>query len=129
MALMKFKRTSRMKGMMQLQTLTGPLEGWVTEQCSACSIHGNSVQHSIVLLSWWGAERNWNILLLEALQKRICFLFNNLRVQAGQSQVSGGCAADIFLRYLKRSPWSPRDAQLVIWNLMELKALIGPGRL
>lgn len=39
-----------------------------------------------------GAEINRNILLLEALQKSICFLFTNPVVQAGQLQASKGRA-------------------------------------
>lgn len=70
------------------KTSNGSLQGWVTEQCYSCSIHGKSAPCSNVLLNWQGAESNQNILLLEALQKRICFLFNNLVAQAGHSQAS-----------------------------------------
>lgn len=86
------KELQRWKGWCSFKTSNGSLQGWVTEPCSSCSSHGKSIPCSSILLSWQGAESNQNILLLEALQKRICFLFNNLKAQAGHSQVSVGCA-------------------------------------
>lgn len=125
MPLMKSERTSKMEGM------TGCLEGWVTERCSTWSIHGKSTGHRRILFSWQGAEINRNILLLEALQKRICFLFSDLVVQAGQPRALGDIHPNI-LRCLRWHPWSARmlsEGLLGVWNLTALKALTGPGRI
>ena len=124
MPLMKSKRTSKMEGM------TGSLEGWVTERCSAWSIHGKSTGHRRILLSWQGAEINRNILLLEALQKSICFLFSDLVVQAGQPRALVGRAPERS-QVSQMMPVECRmlsDGLLGVWNLTALKALTGPGR-
>ena len=84
------------KGWCSLKTPTGSLEGWVTELCSTWGIHGKSRQCRRILLSQQGAEIHRNILLLEALQKRICFLFSNLVVQAGQLRAFCGTCTQMF---------------------------------
>lgn len=78
------------KGWCSLKTPTGSLEGWVTEPCSTWSIHGKSRRCRRILLSQQGAEIHRNILLSEALQKRICFLLSNLVVHAGQLRAFWG---------------------------------------
>lgn len=133
MSLMKSKSTSGMKGRIQFENpdwLPGRVTSWAALGMQRAWGEPTVQQPS---LSWQGAEINQNIILLEALQNGICFLFYNLMVQAGQSRASGGCTYGTFSSDVLEEAHGVQNmlsnGQRGVWNLTELKALIRPGRI